>query len=93
MGIRASERVYIQVSLTAANMDTTQDTLGTGFEACKSRVYSILNDGMVWNGITKDNIAKYIYTGPVQGMKEEYQQNFRNQFVTLNLEGKSRTAY
>lgn len=65
-----------------------QDTVGPGFETCKARIKGIL-DGTIpeWNGITKDNFARYQYFGPVAGMNPNFERNHRDNFTTLTTQG------
>jgi hypothetical protein len=62
--------------------------LGIKFGECKNRTLEILNGSLTYNGIDMGNIGRYLYTGTIYGMNPEYSRVHRENYPTLNLQGK-----
>lgn len=61
--------------------------IAASFRECKNRTLEILNGNFSYNGIDQGNIEQYLYKGPVYGMIHEYARLYRENYLTLNLQG------
>ena len=57
------------------------------FDVCKLRLQSILNGAETFRGISNETIEEFLYRGPVSGMKPDYAQRSRDEFITITTEG------
>jgi hypothetical protein len=57
------------------------------FGKCKARLDSILNGTETYNGISNETVHQYIYDGPIGGMKYDYAQRSRDQFIAITTDG------
>lgn len=57
------------------------------WDTCRALVEAIRNGSTTHDGITKDNIGKLLYDGPVRGLVSSYP---RNQLLLVTYEGLSR---
>ncbi|KAK0704643.1 hypothetical protein B0H67DRAFT_497363 [Lasiosphaeris hirsuta] len=81
MFISTSRRILLVVLLGCTIVSAERNT----FDRCKTRVAAIL-DGQPdpYGNLTKEDVEKYIYTGPVKNLSPNYP---RDKYVTLTLEG------
>ncbi len=60
--------------------------LESKFEICKLRLGRILNGTETFRGINNETIQHFLYRGPVAGMKPEYAEKSRDEFITITTE-------
>ena len=63
--------------------------LESKFDICKLRLERILNGTETFRGINNETIQHFLYHGPVAGMKPEYAEKSRDEFITITTEGMS----
>ncbi len=57
------------------------------FDTCKLRLDRILNGSETFRGISNETIGPLIYRGPVAGMKPEFAETRRDEFITIATQG------
>ena len=57
------------------------------FDTCRLRLERILNGTEEFRGISNETIGRFIYRGPVAGMKPEFAETRRDEFIAITTEG------
>ncbi|KAK1749887.1 hypothetical protein QBC47DRAFT_354353 [Echria macrotheca] len=57
------------------------------FSECKARLDGILAGTTEFNGITNATVDRYIYHGPIAGMKDGFAKTSRDQFIAITTDG------
>ena len=61
--------------------------LESKFDTCRLRLERILNGTETFRGISNETIGDFLYHGPVAGMKPEYAETRRDEFITITTQG------
>ncbi|KAM7201779.1 hypothetical protein V8F20_004740 [Naviculisporaceae sp. PSN 640] len=84
---RRPYRILLLLLAPPGFCQSDQAVSGSQFDICKDRLDRILNGTLVFNDIDNITIHRYLYHGPVGGMRPEYARIYRETFITITTEG------